>query len=86
MTEPEVRIALPPVSYGIDEVTGPDGKKQLVVQFQTIYGIQAYPFDPNKALDFAGKIRSKAKELNSGLTVVRHDNQGVVDLSTLKDG
>lgn len=77
-------MVLPPVQYAVGEASGPDGKRQLVVQFTTIYGVQVYPFDGNQALAFAGKIRSKAKEINSGLTVIRHDNQGVVDLSQLK--
>ena len=67
---PEVRIALPPVQYDVRDAPGPDGKQQVMLIFQTIYGITQIPFDPNNAIDFANKVRRVAKASAAGLTIV----------------
>jgi hypothetical protein len=83
-------MMMPPVTYGIGET--PD-RQQLVIQFQTLYGIQAYPFEPNAALTFAAQVKRQAKALNTGLVIARPGQQapgapmpaGAIDLSALKD-
>ena len=82
----------PPVSYGIGET--PD-HKQLIIQFQTLYGVQAYPFDANAALTFAAQVKRQAKAMNTGLVIARPGMQpapgsapmpgGAIDLAALKD-
>ena len=66
--QPQPVMMMPPVTYGIGET--PD-RKNVIVQFQTIYGVQTYPFDPNAALTFARQVRAKAKELNTGVAIAR---------------
>jgi hypothetical protein len=85
-----VVMSLPPVTYGIGET--PD-RKNLIIQFQTMYGVQAYPFDANAALTFAAQVKRQAKALNTGLVIARPGQQapgapmpaGAIDLSALKD-
>jgi hypothetical protein len=66
--QPKIVMMMPPVNWGVSET--PDGK-QVVLTFQTIYGTFQVTFDPNKGLDYARAVRSKCKDLNLGVTVVR---------------
>lgn len=75
-------MMMPPVQYGVAET--PD-RKNVVLVYQTIYGQFICPLDPNHALQYARDIRAKAKELNTGLVVVRQRAAGAVLLDKPDD-
>ena len=64
------QFVMPPVGCGVQAVTMPNGQQQVVLQFQTIYGVTSIPFDPKQAVDFANEIKRQARSAMTGLTVV----------------
>lgn len=78
----QVRMVMPPTELLLGET--PD-RKQVLIGVQTIYGQLVIPLDPNTALQHARAVRAKAKELNSGLVVVRHSAPGGVLLEKPDD-
>lgn len=68
-------MMMPPVQLGVTET---QDRKNVVLVFGTVYGQFVFPCDPNDALKVARDIRAKAKELNTGLVVVRQRPNGAV--------
>lgn len=74
----DTQVALPPVGCGVQAITMPNGQQQVVLQFQTIYGLTAIPFEPRQAIEFANEIKRQATTAVTGLTVVEKPRGGLV--------
>lgn len=63
-------FVMPPVGCGVQAITMPNGRQQVILQFQTIYGVTSIPFEPKQAIEFANEIKRQARTAATGLTVV----------------